>query len=293
MIIGSLFTGTSGLEKELLKNSNNSLAYVSDIDKWCSSLLKHHHPDVPNFGSIIDLDIKSLPDVDIIMGGTSCQNFSYQGDRGGLKGSKSKLFYDFIRVIKQKQPKYVLWENVKGASTHNDFTIIKQLFKEIGYEIDYNIFNSREYAPTIQQRERIFMLATNQKYDKVRLNCTIPNLQLNEEMQNIKRRLVSISKSHREKHIDVRINNNVANTLVTGWGCSGMSTKNYINEDGTLRDLNIHECEQLMTWEKDFTKYGKNETNETIEIPLKNRYKMCGNGVVSKVVPHILSNLDV
>lgn len=290
MVIGSLFSGIGGLELELINQFNWNIAYFADPDKWCKSVLKYHHPNVPNFGNVQEVNTNDLPNTDIIMAGTSCQNFSSQGNREGLKGNKSKLFYEFIRILKNKQPKYALWENVTGATTHADFEIVKKMFKEIGYEIDWDIFNARLFAPTIQQRKRVIMLATRKDINQVRLNRTIPIIKLDEKMQNIKRRMVSISKSHRKNHIDVRINKGIANTLVTGWGCSGMSTKNYINDNNILRDLDINVCELLMTWKKDYTKYGLID-NKKIEIPLTQRFKMCGNGVVSKMLPFLLVNL--
>ncbi len=291
MKIGSLFSGVSGLEIELIKQFGWSLEYVADPNKWCKAVLKYHHPNVENFGSVTTIKPEELPDVDIIIAGTSCQNFSSQGDREGLKGSKSRLFYEFAEIIRVKQPRYVLWENVTGATTHKDFEIIKKVFEEIGYEIDWSIFNAREYAGTIQQRKRVIMLATRKDLEKIGLDRTIPSLKFNEEMQSIEKRLVSVSKSHREEHIDVRLNYGVANTLVTGWACSGQSTKNYILENGTLRDLTINECEALMTWRKDWTKNGI-INGELVEIPLRERFKMCGNGVVSEMIPNLLRNLE-
>lgn len=288
--IGSLFTGVGGLENELIENSKYCLSFVADPDEHCSAILKHNHPDVPNIGSVENLDTKNIPDADVLMGGVSCQGFSSQGRRYGLKHNKSRLFYEFADIIEAKQPKYVVFENVTGATTHKDFEIVKQIFGDIGYEIDYDIFNAREYSPTIQQRRRIILLATNKKFDQVRLNRTVPDIKLDEEMQDIERRLVGISKSHREKHIDIRLNHGIANTLVTGYACAGMSTRNYINENGVLRDLTINEAEALMTWPKDLTKYGI-VNGDRIEIPLKQRYKICGNGVVSKMIPNLLRDL--
>ena len=57
-----------------------------------------------------------------------------------------------------------------------------------------------------------------------------------------------------------------------------------------MRDLTVNECELLMTWPKDHTKYGI-INGEVVEIPTKQRYKICGNGVVSKIIPHLLRDL--
>jgi site-specific DNA-cytosine methylase len=305
--IGSLFTGVSGLELGLLKDPKFELTFVADPDKYCAQVLAYLHPNTPNLGSVTQLvqaeRLTEIPDVDLIMGGTSCQNFSYQGDKTGLEGVKSKLFYEFAKIIQFKQPKYVVWENVVGAATHKDFKIVKEIFEEIGYEIDYDIFNAREYSGTIQQRRRIILLATRKDLDQVRLNRTIPGIELSQEMRDLKERLVGVSKSHRSgeededgneivpERIEVRVNRGIANTQVTGWGCAGVSTKNYVQEDdGTLRELNINESELLMTWPKDHTKFGI-LNGKTVEISMAQRYKMCGNGVVSELIPSLLRDV--
>jgi DNA-cytosine methyltransferase len=303
--IGSLFSGVSGLELELLKRPGFELTFVADPDRFCSQVLAYLHPESRNLGSVTEVDYSTIPDCDMIMGGTSCQNFSYQGDKKGLEGVKSKLFYDFAKIIQFKQPKYVVWENVFGAYTHSDFQIVKEIFNEIGYEIDYGIFNSAVFARTIQQRQRIILLATRKDLNQVRLDRTIPSLELTSEMQDLKKRLVGVSKSHREEKVDkegnvieegkieVRLNHGLANTLVTGWGCAGVSTKNYtVDENGILSDLTVNEAEMLMTWPKDHTRYGIKD-GETVEIPLAQRYKMCGNGVVSEVIGNIFNKLEL
>jgi site-specific DNA-cytosine methylase len=298
--IGSLFSGVCGLEQSFLKDPKFKLEFVADPDKYCSAVLSYLHPRTPNLGSVADIvrENKPVPDVDLIIAGTSCQNFSYQGDQLGLEGLKSKLFYEFAKIVKSKQPKYVIWENVVGASTHKDFKIVKDIFQEIGYEIDYEVFDASRFSGTIQQRRRIILLATRKDFSQVRLDRSIPNISLSPEMQNLKERLVGFSKSHRsgeeeqDERIDARINYGIANTLVTGWGCSGVSTKNYINENGILRELNINECELLMTWEKDHTKYGF-VNGDIFEIPMAQRFKMCGNGVVSEMIENLFRNIEL
>lgn len=295
--IGSLFSGVSGLELGLLKNPKFQLAFLADPDKYCSQVLAYLHPEVRNLGSVTEVDYGTIPDCDMIMGGTSCQNFSYQGDRKGLEGIKSKLFYDFAKIIQFKQPKYVVWENVFGAYTHSDFQIVKEIFNEIGYEIDYDIFNAAEYSGTIQQRRRIILLATRKDLNQVRLSRAVPSVELSAEMRSLKERLVGVSKSHRDgendsARVEIRLNHGLSNTLVTGWGCAGVSTKNYVQEDGVLRELTVNEAEMLMTWPKDHTKYGIKDGNK-VEIPASKRYKMCGNGVVSEVIENIFKDLEL
>lgn len=110
-------------------------------------------------------------------------------------------------------------------------------------------------------------------------------------------KIVPYSKSTRDFHLDHRIRlNNIANTITCGRGGANRSTSNfvkYIDENGTekLRLMSVKETEGIMTWPKDWTKYGINPKGEKYLIPANARYKACGNGIVSRVAKIILEKL--
>lgn len=112
------------------------------------------------------LDIKLLDgtdyknNVDIFVGGSPCQSFSMVGKRKGLEDSRGLLIYQYLRLVKEIQPKMFIYENVKGLLNHdngNTWKIIEKEFKKLGYKINYQIMNSRDYGIP-QNRERLFVI---------------------------------------------------------------------------------------------------------------------------------------
>jgi len=141
----------------------------SEIDKYAIQIYKKHFGGHENYGDANKIRTYEIPDFDLLVGGTPCQDFSIAGKRKGLfeeDGSftRSGLFYHFIRVAKRKKPKYILMENVKGmlSSKNKDrefsFDNMMEAICDIGYIIDFTILNSK-YFGVPQNRERVFILA--------------------------------------------------------------------------------------------------------------------------------------
>ena len=87
--------------------------YASEIDKYAIQISKKNFPEIIQLGDINNWENWKLPKIDLIMGGSPCTNLSNAGDRTGLEGSESSLFYKFVDIIKFYNPKYFLLENVK------------------------------------------------------------------------------------------------------------------------------------------------------------------------------------
>jgi DNA (cytosine-5)-methyltransferase 1 len=93
-----------------------SLAWVSDIDKGASKILAHRYPDVPNIGDMTAVDWSAVEPVDILCGGTPCQDLSHAGKRVGMtEGTRSNLWVSMREAIAVLRPAVVVWENVRGA----------------------------------------------------------------------------------------------------------------------------------------------------------------------------------
>lgn len=91
-------------------------AWVSDVDKGACKILAHRYPDVPNLGDITAIDWATVGPVDIITGGSPCQDLSHAGKRSGMtKGTRSNLWVAMREAIAQLKPSIVVWENVRGA----------------------------------------------------------------------------------------------------------------------------------------------------------------------------------
>ena len=116
MKIGSLFSGYGGLETAVHRVFGGELAWVSDIDPGADSILAYHWPHVPNLGDITTVDWSQVEPIDILTGGSPCQDLSAAGRRGGMTdGTRSNLWVAMREAISQLHPALVVWENVQGA----------------------------------------------------------------------------------------------------------------------------------------------------------------------------------
>ena len=120
--------------------------FASEIDKHAISVTQHNFPNTKQLGSITELKTENLPIIDLLIGGSPCQSFSNAGLRNGFDG-KSKLFYEYVRVLKETKPTYFLLENVKMKKEWQDV-----ISKELGVEpieICSSLFSA-------QQRKRLY-----------------------------------------------------------------------------------------------------------------------------------------
>lgn len=114
--IGELFAGYGGLGAGVMELLDAEVAWVSEFDKHPSKILAARFPDAPNLGDITKIDWATVPPVDIITGGSPCQDLSHAGQRLGMKtGTRSGLWVNMLKAIKTIRPKLVVWENVGGA----------------------------------------------------------------------------------------------------------------------------------------------------------------------------------
>lgn len=141
----------------------------SEFDRFASELYDVNHKDssghkIKNWGDITKIDPKELPDFDLFTGGFPCQPFSQVGLQQGENDryGRGTLLYDILRICKEKKPKYILLENVKGLATkrfESTFNVLKNSLREFGYgDLKYAILNTKDYGIP-QNRERLWMFA--------------------------------------------------------------------------------------------------------------------------------------
>ena len=155
-----LFSGIGGFSLGL-KQAGIEPDWIgySDIDKYANKVFKRRFQDAKELGSITDIRPDRLPRIDLITFGFPCQDLSIAGKRGGLKANRSSLFFEAIKIIKAKKPKYFIFENVKGIFSSNagkDFDIILRSIADIGYDGQWQVCNTRWFLP--QNRERIYFV---------------------------------------------------------------------------------------------------------------------------------------
>ena len=114
--IGSLCSGYGGLDIAVEEFFGAETAWFAEYDSAPSKILAHHWPDVPNYGDMTAIDWATVPKVDIITGGTPCQDLSAAGRRRGMtEGTRSNLWVQMRECIAAVRPSVVVWENVRGA----------------------------------------------------------------------------------------------------------------------------------------------------------------------------------
>ena len=161
MNIISLFSGCGGLDLGFEKAGFN-VVVANEFDKNIWGTFKVNHPNTKLIeGDIRNIKEEDLPDnVDGIIGGPPCQSWSEAGSLKGIDDDRGKLFYEYIRILKNKQPKFFLAENVSGmlADRHSEaVNNILQMFKECGYNVSLTLVNAKNYG-VAQERKRVFYI---------------------------------------------------------------------------------------------------------------------------------------
>lgn len=116
MKIGSLFSGYGGLDLGVQSVLGGTTAWHCDFDTGPTKVLEHHWPDVPNLVDVTKVDWAAVEPVDVITGGSPCQDVSAAGKRAGMRaGTRSGLWASMCDAIDTIRPSLVVWENVRGA----------------------------------------------------------------------------------------------------------------------------------------------------------------------------------
>lgn len=159
--LNSFFAGIGGFDIAFERNGFKT-QYLCEINSFCNEVLKTHWPKVAMATDICDIDPLSIPDADVWCGGFPCQDISVArgaAKRLGLDGTRSGLFFQYANLIKKKQPKVVIIENVEGLFNSNggrDFGVIIQKMTSLGYAVAWRLLNSR-YFGVPQSRPRVYL----------------------------------------------------------------------------------------------------------------------------------------
>ena len=163
MKISSFFTGAGGLDLGF-KRSGAQILYANEFDKSIWPTFERNFTKKSNTfldkRSITDVNAEDVPDCDGIIGGPPCQSWSEAGALRGIEDKRGQLFFDFIRILKAKKPKFFLAENVSGmlAARHYEAlqNIIK-LFEKSGYNVTYKLLNTSDFGVP-QDRKRVIFV---------------------------------------------------------------------------------------------------------------------------------------
>lgn len=161
MDIISLFAGAGGLDRGF-ENAGFNIVVANEFDKKIWETYEFNHPNTYlEKRSITEVEAEDLPDnISGIIGGPPCQSWSLAGAMRGIEDSRGKLFFDYLRLLKAKQPKFFMAENVPGmlSSRHiSTFNKILKKFEECGYNVSYSLLNAWDYGVP-EERKRVIIV---------------------------------------------------------------------------------------------------------------------------------------
>jgi DNA (cytosine-5)-methyltransferase 1 len=159
----SLFSGCGGMDLGF-KQAGFEILWVNDFFKEAVDTYKLNIGDHIVLGDITQIPSSDIPDnPDIITGGFPCQGFSIANNNRSMQDERNFLYKELLRIIRDKQPKFFVAENVKGLLSMENGEVIKMIvkdFEDIGYKVDYKVLNAAEYGIP-QMRERVIIIGNN------------------------------------------------------------------------------------------------------------------------------------
>lgn len=171
--VASLFCGCGGTDIGILgdfdylgkhyASNNTEIVYANDIEQSACDLFEANFGIRPDNRDIRQVKSEEIPEFDILTGGFPCQSFSIVAQnpkRLGIKDEKGMLFFEMCRILRDRQPKCFIAENVKGimtANKHEAFPLILKEFEDSGYDVKYTVINAATFGVP-QKRERVIIV---------------------------------------------------------------------------------------------------------------------------------------
>ena len=258
------------------------------------------------FGDICSINSVDIPKHDVLVAGFPCQPYSIAGLRKGLKDERGTVFMEIIRILKDKRPKAVLLENVKGILAHDKgetFKYMVSLIERLGYVVKFETLNSMTHSNVPQNRERVFIVGFLSKNSAslfrfpsvIPLTKTIKDLLLDERVpskyfyderfdcyKEIKIAVKSSNTLYQWRRQYVRENkSNVCPTLTANMGSGGHNVP-LIKVKGGIRKLTPRECANFQGFPKSF---------KLPEISDSALYHQFGNSVTVPLIARIAKNI--
>lgn len=193
--VASLFCGCGGTDVGLIGNfdflgkhynaNGIEIVYANDIDENACAIFEKNFGLAPDNRDIRTVTSEELPEFDILTGGFPCQSFSIVAQnppRLGIKDDRGMLFFEMCRILRERQPKCFIAENVKGILTANKkeaFPLILQEFENSGYDVKYTVLNAADYGVP-QKRERVIIVGFRKD---LAIDFTFPTATINDEKE--------------------------------------------------------------------------------------------------------------
>lgn len=268
----SVFDGLGGARIALDELGIDCKYYASEIDSYAIKVHQNNYPDTIHLGDIKNIKASDLPKIDLLIGGSPCQNLTMAGDKTGLAGEKSSLFFEFVRLKNELNPKYFLLENV-ASMKNTERDKITELMGVNPIKI-----NSADF--TAQNRNRYYW--TNIPVDEWNKNeITLKDILGSDENYHLsKKHHEAFQKSYKWKHTDI---NGKSKVLMASYYKQPPHSP-YIEckeSESGFRMLSPIECERLQGLPENYTEC----------VSKTQRYKMIGNGFTVPVIKHLIKNM--
>ncbi|EPS51450.1 DNA (cytosine-5-)-methyltransferase [Clostridium sporogenes] len=302
----ALFAGCGGLDLGF-ENAGFDIIWANDNNNKVADTYRYNHKNTKLIiDSIVNINSDDIPDCDIIIGGPPCQSWSLAGAMKGKEDSRGQLFYEYVRIIKDKRPKAFVAENVKGivSKAHiNSFNEIVDMFKECGYTVTYKVVNAKDYGVP-QDRQRVFIVGIRNDIDNnyvfpeptytpksyVTLEEAIGDLRDNPgEWMEGSFSPIFMSRNRRRSWDEVGFTVQASGRQTQIHPDSPEMEKidkdkwQFKKDSGrTIRRMSVRECARIQTFPDCF---------EFLSSSLNENYKMIGNAVPVKLAEAIAKNL--
>lgn len=187
--VASMFCGCGGMDLGILGGFEYlgkryaklpyEIVYALDNDEYCTKIYNDNFKHKCVVQDIKSLDIASLPDFDILIGGFPCQSFSISAQnppRLGYKDERGMLFFEMVKILRERRPRFFIAENVKGLLSANKgkaFPMIIEEFENVGYKVVHKLLNAEEYGVP-QRRQRVVIVGFRDEDDYNGFNYPMP-----------------------------------------------------------------------------------------------------------------------
>lgn len=272
----SLFDGMScgqiALNKVGIEYENY---YASEIDKHAIKVTQHNYHETIQLGDVTEIKSSDLPKIDLLIGGSPCQGFSFAGKQLNFEDPRSKLFFEFVRLLEETKPKYFLLENVVMKQEYQDI-----ISKNLGVKpilINSSLVSSQNRKrlywtniPNVEQPNDLGITIKDTLVDECDSSFFIENRNINGKNALNKLRLS-------KRNLDEKYRCLTAG----GQGGTNAGATTIRLSNGKLRIPTPEECEAAQTVPIGYTSC----------VSKTQRYKMLGNGWTVDVIAHIFSYL--
>lgn len=291
----SLFSGCGGLDLGFIK-AGFEVIFANDIDKDACESYRQNIGNHIVCKDIYTIDTREIPNADILIGGFPCLGFTIaNGKNRNIDSRYNSLYLEYARVLRDKQPKYFLVENVAGIQSGKDFkenfyNKILPTFESCGYSLKHTILNALDFGVP-QNRKRVIIIGRRndikQEIDFPKPTCKNPKT-LREAIGDLPLEFNDLIPNHSGSSHKIKLNGYVGNRkldwdqpspTITGRGSRGGGA--VIHPHPNLhRRLSVRECARLQSFDDDFIFYGSNGA----------AYAQIGNAVPPLMSYHIAKN---